>query len=53
MPQEVCHKIVSLDIRTALSDLNEIKTKFKQHYKGRNSNFAIALKLNNRHFDQI
>ena len=33
-----------------LNDLNGIKTKFKQHYKEKCSNFITALKLNNRYF---
>ena len=35
-----------------LSHLNEIEAKFKQHYKEKRSIFFIALKLNNRYFDQ-
>ena len=35
-----------------LSDLNKIKTKFKQHYKEKSAHFNIALKLNNRYFTQ-
>ena len=34
-----------------LSNLNEIETKFKQHYDDKSSNFIVALKLNNWYFD--
>ena len=36
----------------ALNDLNEIESKFKQHYKEKSSNFIVALKLNDRYFDR-
>ena len=35
-----------------LSDLNEKETKFKQYYQEKRSNFIIALKLSNPHFDR-
>ena len=34
-----------------LNDLNEIETKFKQHYKEKSSIFIVALKLDIMHFD--
>ena len=35
-----------------LSDLNEVKTVIKQHYKEKSSIFIIALKLKNWYFDR-
>ena len=40
------------EFHVILSGLNEIETKFKQHYKEKNLNFIIVLKLNNRYVDQ-
>ena len=34
-----------------LSDLNDMETKFEQHYKEKGSNFIIILKSNNQYFD--